>query len=303
MCPTPPTSSNSVITVHWNYTHTGGLKLTQVIVTAYMGILANIQLDVPNGNLTDLSQMSLDIATFTAGFQYTFQVTAYNQFGSSTAQCDPVMHLIGMSLWLSASACGFSIVNTYHFPPGIPHVPDTPTGVSRSSGSVVLTLRTPASGRMPSSEMFSFIVNFTQPNSIEGSRTLEASDYIDGQNHQFTIDGLMEGEQYVFSAQAQNQFGYSKFSGNSDFITINGEEDLQPSKSMDDFNDIIEANIIALCFVFFLFVLFEVSHTPSGKKQLLKCKWPNQLVLAVYIQIIKHNRLAICKEWKPSYIQ
>ena len=82
--------------------HTGGLELTQVVVTAYMGILANIQLDVPNGNLKDLSQMSLDVATFTAGFQYTFQVTAYNQLGSHTVQCDPVMHLIGMSL----SVCG-----------------------------------------------------------------------------------------------------------------------------------------------------------------------------------------------------
>ena len=98
VCPTPPTSSNGVITVRWSYTHTGGLELIRVIVTAYMGTLANIQLDVPNGNLTDLSQMSLDIATFIAGFQYTFQVTAYNKLGSSTAQCNPVMHLIGMSL-------------------------------------------------------------------------------------------------------------------------------------------------------------------------------------------------------------
>ena len=102
VCPTPPISSGGVITVRWNYTHTGGLELTRVIVTAYMGTLANIQLDVPNGNLTDLSQMSLDVATFTAGFRYTFSVTAYNQLGSSTAQCDPVIHLIGMSL----SVCG-----------------------------------------------------------------------------------------------------------------------------------------------------------------------------------------------------
>ena len=102
VCLTLPTSSGGVITVRWNYTHTGGLELTRVIVTAYMGTLANIQLDVPNGNLTDLSQMSLDVATFTAGFRYTFSVTAYNQLGSSTAQCDPVIHLIGMSL----SVCG-----------------------------------------------------------------------------------------------------------------------------------------------------------------------------------------------------
>ena len=69
---------------------------------------------------------------------------------------------------------------------------------------------------------------------MEGSRTLEASDYVDGQDNQFIIDGLMEGEQYVFSAQARNQFGISEFSGNSDLITINTTDNPQPSKSMDN---------------------------------------------------------------------
>ena len=55
---------------------------------------------------------------------------------------------------------------------------------------------------------------------MEGSHTLDASDYIDGQDRQFAIDGLMEGEQYVFSAQAQNQFGSSDFSGSSNFIPV-----------------------------------------------------------------------------------
>ena len=59
---------------------------------------------------------------------------------------------------------------------------------------------------------------------------LDASDYVDGQGRQFIIDGLIEGEQYVFSAQARNQFGFSKFSGNSDLITINTT---QTSKSME----------------------------------------------------------------------
>ena len=99
MCLSAPTSSNGVITVRWSYTHTGGLELTQVIVTTLKGIQSNIQLDVPNGNLADLSQMSLDIATFTAGFEYTFSVTAYNQLGSSSVQCDPVTHRIGTCLF------------------------------------------------------------------------------------------------------------------------------------------------------------------------------------------------------------
>ena len=235
MCSTPPTSSDGIITIHWNYTHTGGLELTRVFVTAYMGILANIQLDVPNGNLTDLSQMSLDIATFTAGFQYTFQVTAYNQFGSSTAQCDPVMHLIGMNLSFCDCQCmGFSHCEHLLFSPGVPQIPKTPYGVSSSPGSITLTIRTQVSGRM-SPHIFLFIVNFTQTSdSMEDSRTLEASDYMDGEDRQFTIDGLVEGEQYVFSARARNQFGSSDFSGNSDFITINATDNPQPSKSMDD---------------------------------------------------------------------
>ena len=85
---------------------------------------------------------------------------------------------------------------------------------------------------MPS-HIFFFIVNFTQAsNSMEGSRTLEASDYVDGENRQFTIDGLMEGEYYVFSAQARNQFGSSDFSENSDFINSTTEttETRQPSE-------------------------------------------------------------------------
>ena len=47
---------------------------------------------------------------------------------------------------------------------------------------------------------------------------VEASNYVDDQSQQFMIDGLMEGERYLFSAQARNQFGSSPFSGNSEII-------------------------------------------------------------------------------------
>jgi len=83
-----------VITVRWNYTHTGGLDLTRVVISATRGV-ETTQLDVPYGNLTDLSQTTLDVTTFTAGFQYTFTVAAYNEMGRGTAVCDPVIHLIG----------------------------------------------------------------------------------------------------------------------------------------------------------------------------------------------------------------
>ena len=100
MCATLPTSSGGVITVRWSYTHTGGLELTQVVVTAYVGVLTT-ELDVPNGNLSDPSQTYLNISTFNAGFEYTFQVTAYNELGSSSVRCNPVRHQIG-TCW---SAC------------------------------------------------------------------------------------------------------------------------------------------------------------------------------------------------------
>ena len=216
--------------------------------------------------------MSLDIATFTAGFEYTFSVTAYNQLGSSSVQCDTVTHRIGTCLFQNSSEnimCLYVLVSTFvvcvygndtvqfsqpvcfeHLylvfspkggrgvrtwsfdnlivlssnepipPTGIPQVPETPTRVSSGPGSVVLNLNTPASGRTPPG-MFYFIVSFTQASTslrMEDSRTLNAPDYMDGQDGQFTIDCLMEGEQYLFSAQARNQFGSSAFSGNSDFI-------------------------------------------------------------------------------------
>jgi len=94
VCWGPPTSSGGVITVHWNYTHTGGMDLTRVVIAATRGV-ETAHLNVPNGNLTDLSQMTLDVTTFTAGFEYTFTVTAYNEMGPGTAVCDRVTHLIG----------------------------------------------------------------------------------------------------------------------------------------------------------------------------------------------------------------
>jgi len=110
-------------------------------------------------------------------------------------------------------------VRTCPFPPpaGIPRTPDTPIGVSNTPGSVVLTLSTQESGTTPP-QMFSFVVNVTLTgDGSRSSRILEANDYIDNEQREFTIDGLMAGEFYRFSAQAQNQFGSSDFT-NSDPI-------------------------------------------------------------------------------------
>ena len=69
--------------------------------------------------------------------------------------------------------------------------------------------------------MFSFVVNAVLASSgTTISRTLEADDYMDTQERQFTIDGLMAGGVYLFSAQAQNEFGSSDFSGNSQIVEV-----------------------------------------------------------------------------------
>jgi len=91
----------------------------------------------------------------------------------------------------------------FPLPTGIPQVPTPPTGISNSPGSVLLTLSTRKSGTTPP-QMFSFVVNVTLVfDRSRFSRTLEASDYIDGEARHFTIDGLMTGGVYLFSAQAQ----------------------------------------------------------------------------------------------------
>ena len=117
----------------------------------------------------------------------------------------------------------FHLIITCHFlhncpfppPAGIPPTPDTPTGVSNTPGTVLLTLSTLESGTTPP-QMFLFVVNVTL--TFDGStfsHILEANDYMDGEARQFTIDGLMVGGIYLFSAQAQNEFGSSDFSGGS----------------------------------------------------------------------------------------
>ena len=64
--------------------------------------------------------------------------------------------------------------------------------------------------------MFSFVVTITlTPGGTTSSRILEANDYVDDEERVFTIDGLMAGGIYLFSAQAQNQFGSSDFTNSA----------------------------------------------------------------------------------------
>ena len=92
VCSNIPTSEGGIINVTWSYIHTGGLNLTEVVVEySESGDFQDLQ----NGNLTDLSQTSLEVLNFTAGQTYSFQVTASNQMGSSSVLCPAVNHSVG----------------------------------------------------------------------------------------------------------------------------------------------------------------------------------------------------------------
>ena len=92
VCSSIPTSEGGVINVTWSYIHTGGFNLTEVVVEySESGDFQDLQ----NGNLTDLSQTSLEVLNFTAGRTYSFQVTASNQMGSSSVLCPAVNHSVG----------------------------------------------------------------------------------------------------------------------------------------------------------------------------------------------------------------
>ena len=73
-----------------------------------------------------------------------------------------------------------------------------------------------------------------------------------------TIDGLINGEYYVFSAQVWNQFGSSDFSECSDFIKSATEtaETQQPSDSINSSNKLI--------FVTAFWVKVELRHSMHG---------------------------------------
>ena len=92
LCSNIPTSEGGVINVTWSYIHMGGLNLTEVVVEySESGDFQDLQ----NGNLTDLSQTSLEVLNFTAGQTYSFQVTASNQMGSNSVLCPAVNHSVG----------------------------------------------------------------------------------------------------------------------------------------------------------------------------------------------------------------
>ena len=88
-------SSNGLVVVSWNYNHTGGLPLTQVLVwydTLLEGSVNGSSKSVP---ISDVDVASVSLSNLQAGFEYLFTIIAENNIGNSSISCGPVSHEIG----------------------------------------------------------------------------------------------------------------------------------------------------------------------------------------------------------------
>ena len=107
---------------------------------------------------------------------------------------------------------------------GIPQIPAMPSGVSNDPGSVTLTLSTEEAGTATSTEFFQFIVRAEQVSNGSVSYHLRPiEDYMDRQEVNVVVYGLVGDEQYRFRASASNSFGNSNFSDESSEIRIVGK--------------------------------------------------------------------------------
>ena len=88
-------SANGFMTVTWNYTHTGGLPLTNILVSYIK------QLEGLNVNLSTLvsenevDATSVEVPNLEAGFGYIFNITAVSNHSSSSIFCGPTLHVNG----------------------------------------------------------------------------------------------------------------------------------------------------------------------------------------------------------------
>ena len=95
LCLQTPISTNGKIRVSWDYSHTGGLNLTQVKIDYRIKQLESFRL-LPESLYSNeelLRTKGVEILNFTAGFEYVFRVTASNEIGSSSVECPSVFHL------------------------------------------------------------------------------------------------------------------------------------------------------------------------------------------------------------------
>ena len=92
VCPRPE-SQNGVIIVSWSFVHTGGLPLTNISITYgfQQDLSRNILIPVPGG----ISARFVMVPNLVAGEVYIFNIIAENTYGSSTVQCEGILHELG----------------------------------------------------------------------------------------------------------------------------------------------------------------------------------------------------------------
>ena len=92
-----PVSSNGVIIVAWSYIHTGGLPLTNVSVsyTYESNTTKRSPISIP---ISSVDTTSVNVDSLEAGFEYSFNITASNTYGSFSIVCGPTLYVLGKSI-------------------------------------------------------------------------------------------------------------------------------------------------------------------------------------------------------------
>ena len=86
-------SSNSIITVTWNYNRTGGLPLTNISVSVTKQVEGLIISHSTPIAVNQIDATSVEVPNLEVGFEYVFIITAVNANGSSSIVCGPTLYV------------------------------------------------------------------------------------------------------------------------------------------------------------------------------------------------------------------
>ena len=110
---------------------------------------------------------------------------------------------------------------------GVPAVPMIPTLFSSTTTSITLNTYVSATGLIGEGEELSLYLRITASQGDEISESLQQNKFpanISGVTVRTSVADLEPEVSYVFSIRAENRFGSSGFSGNSESISIPIEE-------------------------------------------------------------------------------